>query len=98
MCAIRVFFFFFQAEDGIRDGHVTGVQTCALPISSTCVAWATTESDREPSSGDGCRPRPQLLLPQQGAPSFRDGRATGDPGGRRGGDPAEGPSGPAVRR
>src|SRR5439155_12893173 len=26
-------FFFFQAEDGIRAGHVTGVQTCALPIS-----------------------------------------------------------------
>src|SRR6266508_6333897 len=26
-------FFFFRAEDGIRDGHVTGVQTCALPIS-----------------------------------------------------------------
>src|SRR5690606_40597339 len=25
--------FFFQAEDGIRDFHVTGVQTCALPIS-----------------------------------------------------------------
>src|SRR2546427_2730768 len=28
------FFFFFQAEDGIRDLTVTGVQTCALPISS----------------------------------------------------------------
>src|SRR4051794_41276715 len=28
----RWFFFFFQAEDGIRDGRVTGVQTCALPI------------------------------------------------------------------
>src|SRR5690606_40227847 len=27
-------FFFFQAEDGIRDFHVTGVQTCALPIST----------------------------------------------------------------
>src|SRR5690625_7645605 len=27
--------FCFQAEDGIRDGHVTGVQTCALPISLT---------------------------------------------------------------
>src|SRR5437763_12805047 len=27
-----VFFFFFQAEDGIRDTSVTGVQTCALPI------------------------------------------------------------------
>src|SRR5690606_40569043 len=26
-------FYFFQAEDGIRDFHVTGVQTCALPIS-----------------------------------------------------------------
>src|SRR6266700_355985 len=29
------YFFFFQAEDGIRDFHVTGVQTCALPISSS---------------------------------------------------------------
>src|SRR5690348_17941222 len=28
-------FFFFQAEDGIRDGRVTGVQTCALPISES---------------------------------------------------------------
>ena len=30
---IVFFFFFFQAEDGIRDWSVTGVQTCALPIS-----------------------------------------------------------------
>src|SRR2546426_10602124 len=30
-----IFFFFFQAEDGIRDYKVTGVQTCALPISET---------------------------------------------------------------
>src|SRR5262249_60019396 len=29
----RALFFFFQAEDGIRDWSVTGVQTCALPIS-----------------------------------------------------------------
>src|SRR3984893_14821418 len=36
------FFFFFQAEDGIRDGHVTGVQTCALPIS----LWANVKIDR----------------------------------------------------
>src|SRR5467141_3016177 len=28
----RLFFFFLQAEDGIRDSSVTGVQTCALPI------------------------------------------------------------------
>src|SRR5256885_5868308 len=31
-CVIGFFFFFFQAEDGIRDYKVTGVQTCALPI------------------------------------------------------------------
>src|SRR5438034_5727241 len=37
MCCLYIllilFFFFFQAEDGIRDHCVTGVQTCALPIS-----------------------------------------------------------------
>src|SRR5437660_1023276 len=32
--SLYLLLFFFQAEDGIRDGHVTGVQTCALPISS----------------------------------------------------------------
>src|SRR5689334_23880572 len=40
------FFFFFQAEDGIRDGTVTGVQTCALPISERSGAlhgYAETE-------------------------------------------------------
>src|SRR5256885_7012543 len=36
-------FFFFQAEDGIRDYKVTGVQTCALPISAPKVV------SREPS-------------------------------------------------
>src|SRR5260370_39034676 len=30
---LQLVFFFFQAEDGIRDSSVTGVQTCALPIS-----------------------------------------------------------------
>src|SRR2546427_8837919 len=41
-----IFFFFFQAEDGIRDLTVTGVQTCALPISNR-------------SASDGARnPRP----------------------------------------
>src|SRR5256884_4477778 len=38
-------FFFFQAEDGIRDVAVTGVQTCALPISSSgpCTPGAATQ-------------------------------------------------------
>src|SRR5438093_6326053 len=35
------FFFFFQAEDGIRDWSVTGVQTCALPISTSVVVVDT---------------------------------------------------------
>src|SRR2546430_5714959 len=37
---IILFFFFFQAEDGIRDLTVTGVQTCALPISNAGAAHA----------------------------------------------------------
>src|SRR5207253_4014237 len=40
---------FFQAEDGIRDGHVTGVQTCALPIYLTAVG----KSGRGTSASQG---------------------------------------------
>src|SRR5439155_10385739 len=40
------FFFFFQAEDGIRDGHVTGVQTCALPIYLTTLPSASSFNTR----------------------------------------------------
>src|SRR5215204_7342634 len=43
------FFFFFQAEDGIRDHCVTGVQTCALPISHG--------RDRAHRPGRGCGAR-----------------------------------------
>src|SRR5256885_3926192 len=38
-------FFFFQAEDGIRDYKVTGVQTCALPISVNRVEGAAEDAD-----------------------------------------------------
>src|SRR2546422_1671341 len=41
MCSDLGFFFFFQAEDGIRDVAVTGVQTCALPI------WTITNMGAE---------------------------------------------------
>src|SRR5204862_5690798 len=48
---LRVLFFLFQAEDGIRDLYVSGVQTCALPISTSgaCAAgpipgWHDTHS------------------------------------------------------
>src|SRR5437016_10559481 len=45
------FFFFFQAEDGIRDWSVTGVQTCALPISVRAArdAFANGWSNLRPS-------------------------------------------------
>src|SRR5215813_14958537 len=39
------FFFFFQAEDGIRDADVTGVQTCALPISDDGAVHAARVDD-----------------------------------------------------
>src|SRR3989337_3090802 len=35
LVTVGLLFFFFQAEDGIRDATVTGVQTCALPIRHT---------------------------------------------------------------
>src|SRR2546429_3233237 len=38
-----LFFFFFQAEDGIRDVAVTGVQTCALPISPSLSVLAGSD-------------------------------------------------------
>src|SRR6266498_1618929 len=37
--------FFFQAEDGIRDADVTGVQTCALPISLAALQFSRSLSD-----------------------------------------------------
>src|SRR5688572_31947341 len=45
------FFFFFQAEDGIRDLTVTGVQTCALPISPA------VSSAADAASPNACRAR-----------------------------------------
>src|SRR5207253_6445585 len=58
-----LFFFFFQAEDGIRDGHVTGVQTCALPISTRAGPVSFT---RQPGWGKFAAPthRPALRMPR----------------------------------
>src|SRR5438093_1076738 len=41
-CLLKLKLFFFQAEDGIRDWSVTGVQTCALPISPA--SWSVAEA------------------------------------------------------
>src|SRR5690348_18445320 len=50
---VYLFFFFFQAEDGIRDGRVTGVQTCALPISRNVArsrTWVDLPAPSPPST------------------------------------------------
>src|SRR2546426_3009289 len=64
--ALYCFFFFFQAEDGIRDYKVTGVQTCALPICGDGRARLRTAGD---GGGAGPRRRPRA------AQSFRPGAA-----------------------
>src|SRR5690606_38906199 len=61
------FRFFFQAEDGIRDFHVTGVQTCALPI---CLAGGGL---RRRSRRQRRGPAPRRPRPRPGAPA-RPGR------------------------
>src|SRR2546430_5834782 len=48
-CFYRMYFFFFQAEDGIRDLTVTGVQTCALPISSPIYGMPILDVDKAKS-------------------------------------------------
>src|SRR6266498_802891 len=42
---VAKYYFFFQAEDGIRDADVTGVQTCALPISVLLAGVGVTPQD-----------------------------------------------------
>src|SRR5437764_9530638 len=50
---VLYFFFFFQAEDGIRDTSVTGVQTCALPI--CCEPVAVMEVECRSRNDSRCR-------------------------------------------
>src|SRR5438874_3041333 len=59
------FFFFFQAEDGIRDLYVTGVQTCALPISERAARQPGEHQREERAGGGHDRPpaHPDELLP-----------------------------------
>src|SRR3712207_7608345 len=76
MIVTLCFFFFFQAEDGIRDIGVTGVQTCALPISGASRA----RRPRAPCGGRRTwRPRPRA---RRGRPPASAG---GPPRRRRGG-------------
>src|SRR5439155_13177904 len=64
--------FFFQAADGIRDGHVTGVQTCALPICRPLRA-ATSSSPGTPRDATARRGRPGAPRPTAVEPTVHIG-------------------------
>src|SRR5437773_12557283 len=65
------FFFFFQAEDGIRDRDVTGVQTCALPISLVALRQAEL-LDRADALADEHRPALGIERAEIGRASCRE--------------------------
>src|SRR3989454_6478634 len=79
---MRCIIFFFQAEDGIRDYKVTGVQTCALPISGaalplqTAAAWPSAHPGWGPANRDSA---PAVLAAGARARRARDHPA-GPPG------------------
>src|SRR2546426_12447355 len=86
-----LFLFFFQAEDGIRDYKVTGVQTCALPISRR---RAPPRSASGPGRGGARRRGPPDVRPTDGAVAGRgegsdrtgaDDLRVSEPPGRAGG-------------
>src|SRR2546427_10009012 len=62
------FFFFFQAEDGIRDLTVTGVQTCALPISARAPVQPMRKSSVGALVGRACA---RAGVPRTGPRAFR---------------------------
>src|SRR5207253_5527121 len=74
-----IIFFFFQAEDGIRDGHVTGVQTCALPISPMPQPTPTAPAPTGAApTVQAARTRLSSTGGQQSGASCRPSTSTGD--------------------
>src|SRR5207253_3648171 len=70
---------FVQADGGVRDGHVTGVQTCALPIWSSpatagSTSWAAAAAP--PRSGSTPSPAPSRASPRAASPTCPTGRPT----------------------
>src|SRR5699024_11892338 len=78
---IMLLLFFFHAEDGIRDRNVTGVQTCALPISPvlyTATAVNRTGPDGESLTDSGWRVTVQSPGSPPAAPTAAAGTAGAD--------------------
>src|SRR5258708_18920497 len=67
---IQLFFFFFQAEDGIRDDLVTGVQTCALPISPRRQGGGSVHAP-EPTASGAAEPAVVVAIEQDRSGSRR---------------------------
>src|SRR5256885_11026271 len=65
---VSQFFFFFQAEDGIRDYKVTGVQTCALPILFAVVQIGSSERKSPCITARMVRAREGCARPMRGSP------------------------------
>src|SRR5260370_38040793 len=76
MITTECFFFFFKAEDGIRDSSVTGVQTCALPIFP--YKGVGPRSDRGAPGPRPCRERARAAGPRGGRIDRRRGAAGGN--------------------
>src|SRR3712207_7680274 len=74
-----MFFFFFQAEDGIRDIGVTGVQTCALPISGRGEKRRPGPAPRRRTRRCGRFPRPRSGKRRAAARPARDGASAAAP-------------------
>src|SRR5437879_11218460 len=88
-----MYYFFFQAEDGIRDTSVTGVQTCALPIADGAEKFADAryfaDGAHHATRGDEGRAilrdaRHNDSVRAPGLQSGDGGRRPGDPGRQRG--------------
>src|SRR3989440_902512 len=77
------FFFFFQAEDGIRDLIVTGVQTCALPISARRRSRRVQARATQSARGSAGPPR-RTRAPRCARPRFPPPPPPPPPGRRRG--------------
>src|SRR5205809_6491606 len=73
-------YFFFQAEDGIRDVAVTGVQTCALPISFFSMSTASSRPLRRALGRSICVTSPVITARSEERRVGKECRSRGRPG------------------
>src|SRR5256884_1923390 len=84
-----VYFFFFQAEDGIRDVAVTGVQTCALPISLPAEIQACQSCHGDITASFEKTPHWKTMNDTRGGHAMQGCEACHGPGGDHADDPSK---------